>query len=138
MFFNAYLLLPVNFARRIGEALKTFQEIAMEDGISEKNGTMIKKLEDELKVMSIIVKGRCKNLENVKVIEDIAGTQRCDLLKLSMELHAFSKKLLETLKDSSKDLSASDIPSLVRKELTDLVRHVGTRFFQEGQKFQKF
>ena len=46
------------------------------------------------------------------MIEDITGTHRADLFKMSMELHALSKKLLETLKDSNKDLSASDIPSL--------------------------
>ena len=93
----------------------------MEDGYLERNGTMIKKLEDELKVMTSIVKGRCKNLENVKVIEDIVGTLRPDLFKMAMDLHAFSKKLIVTLNDSQKDLSASDIPSLVRKELTDLL-----------------
>ena len=52
---------------------------------------MIKKLEDELKVMTSIVKGRCKNLENVKVIEDIVGTLRPDLFKMAMDLHAFQR-----------------------------------------------
>ena len=42
----------------------------------------IKTLEDELKVMTSIVKGRCKNLENIKVIEDIQGFTRADLLKI--------------------------------------------------------
>ena len=81
----------------------------------------IKTLEDELKVMTSIVKGRCKNLENVKVIEDIQGFTRADLLKMCTDLHTFSKKLISILKDSNTDLSASDLPSLVRRELTDLL-----------------
>ena len=89
----------------------------MEDG----NMEMVKKLEDELKVMSSIVKGRCKNLENVKVYEDVQGTSKPDMFKMTMALYDFSKKLLVMLKGSNNDLSASDIPSLVRKELTDLL-----------------
>ena len=83
---------------------------------------MITKLEEQLKVLCNSLKGK-KNLDNIKVIGDLSGqTKKEDLLKVTLEMYCYSKKVLSVLKNSgSTNADEMDVPSLIRNELTELL-----------------
>ena len=94
--------------------------------VDGENGSKIKitklELEDELKVLCNSLKGK-KNLDSIKVIADLStNTKKDELLKLTLDLYCYSKKVLSLLENSdSKNSDELDVPSLVRKELTELL-----------------
>ena len=94
--------------------------------VDGENGSKIKitklELEDELKVLCNSLKGK-KNLDSIKVIADLSThTKKDELFKLTLDLYCYSKKVLSLLENSdSKNSDELDVPSLVRKELTELL-----------------
>lgn len=98
----------------------------------------ITKLEDELKVLCNSLKGK-KNLDTIKVIGDLAGqTKKEDLFNLALELYSYSKKVLSLLKNSDSKVSDElDVPSLVRKELTELLPLLLKEALNGGEKVPK-
>ena len=83
----------------------------------------ITKLEDELNVLQNSVSGKSKNLEIAKVADDLNSTTKPEMFRIIQGLYGFSKKVLTMLKVQETNSPDSDhgLPSLVRKELKDLL-----------------
>jgi len=85
----------------------------------------VTKLEKELGIICKSVKGKVK-LDTLKLFGNLCpSNKKEDLFNLIVELYSFSKKAISVMKVTSADNpgtgGATDVPALVRKELTDIL-----------------